>query len=142
MITKPLKDTEFTYIRSLLSKTQFTKWFQIAVFELNKTIWQDFFGIFVIFLIMDNLFGTLFYVFELKQREMLYRAFKRTCTTDRAALKHSVRPKPLFWFRSDTETQIGQYFWADTVTDTETRFQGKNPGTNFLHHQRAPIKSL
>ena len=23
----------------------------------------------------------------------------------------SARPKPLFWFRSDTETQIGQYFW-------------------------------
>ena len=25
-------------------------------------------------------------------------------------LVHSVQPKPLFWFRSDTETQIGQYF--------------------------------
>ena len=23
----------------------------------------------------------------------------------------SVRPKPLFWFRSDTETQIDRYFW-------------------------------
>ena len=22
-----------------------------------------------------------------------------------------VQPKPLFWFRSDTETQIEQYFW-------------------------------
>ena len=36
----------------------------------------------------------------------------------------SVRPKPLFWFRSntDTETQIGRYFRADIVTNTETRF--------------------
>ena len=24
--------------------------------------------------------------------------------------EHSVRPKPLFWFRSNTETQIGRYF--------------------------------
>ena len=28
-------------------------------------------------------------------------------------IRYSVRPKPLFWFRSDTETepQIGRYFW-------------------------------
>ena len=37
-----------------------------------------------------------------------------------------IRPKPLFWFRSNT------------VTDIETRFQEKNPVTNFFHHQRAP----
>ena len=54
--------------------------------------------------------------------------------------KISVRPKPIFWFRcdTDTETQIGRYFRADTVTDTETRFQGENPVTNFFHQQRAP----
>ena len=28
----------------------------------------------------------------------------KTCTS-------SVRPRPLFWFRSNIETQIGQYFW-------------------------------
>ena len=58
---------------------------------------------------------------------------------------------PLFWFRSDTETetQIGRYFRpvllsADTVTDTETTFQRENlvtdkaellqEGTFFLIH--------
>ena len=37
----------------------------------------------------------------------------------------SVRQKPLYWFRSDTntETQIGWYFWANIITETETRFQ-------------------
>ena len=47
----------------------------------------------------------------------------------------SIRPKPLFWFRSNTntETQIGWYFRADTVTNTETRFQEKNPVANFSH---------
>ena len=41
----------------------------------------------------------------------------------------SIRPKPLFWFRSntDTKTQIGGYIWADNVTDTETRFQWNTP---------------
>ena len=55
-------------------------------------------------------------------------------------LNYSVQPKPLFWFKSntDTETKISWYFWANTVTDTETRFQGENPVTNFFHHQRAP----
>ena len=27
---------------------------------------------------------------------------------------------------------------ADTVTDSETRFQGENPVINFFHYQRAP----
>ena len=42
------------------------------------------------------------------------------------------RRRPIFPFRSGTETHIGRYFRADTVTDTETRFQGKNPVTNFF----------
>ena len=35
----------------------------------------------------------------------------------------SLRPKSIFWFRTDTEieTKIGQYFSIDTVTDTEKR---------------------
>ena len=45
-------------------------------------------------------------------------------------LKNSERPKPLFWFRSNAENQIGQYFQADRVTDTRTKFQGENPVTN------------
>ena len=59
---------------------------------------------------------------------------------NRILLKTSVWPKPLFWFRSDTdtETQIGRYFGADTATDTETRFQGENSVTNFFRHKRAP----
>ena len=34
-------------------------------------------------------------------------------TTITTSLHPSVRPKPLFWFRPDTETktQIGGYFW-------------------------------
>ena len=56
----------------------------------------------------------------------------------------SIRQKPLFWFRSntDTETQIGRYFRADTVINTKTRFQGKNPVTNFFYHERAPTTKL
>ena len=50
----------------------------------------------------------------------------------------SVRLKPLFWFRSDTETHIGRYFRADTVTDTETKFQGKNLVTNFFPSSKDP----
>ena len=37
----------------------------------------------------------------------------------------SVRPKPLFWFRSDTETET-KILSADAVTDTETTFQREN----------------
>ena len=42
-----------------------------------------------------------------------------------ACLLLRVRPKALFWFRTDTDTQaqIGPYFWTNTVTYTETRFQ-------------------
>ena len=41
-------------------------------------------------------------------RHILYMSFASS----------SVRPKTLFWFMFDTEseTQIAQYFWADTVT--------------------------
>ena len=49
-------------------------------------------------------------------------------------VQNSVRPKPLLWFRSNTETQIDRYFQANT----ETKFQGKNPVINIFHHQRAP----
>ena len=35
------------------------------------------------------------------------------------------------WFRSNIETQIDRYFRADSVTNTETRFHGKNPVTNL-----------
>ena len=51
----------------------------------------------------------------------------------------SVRQKPLIWYRSDTdtETQIGRYFQADILTDTETIFQGESSVINFFHHQRA-----
>ena len=40
----------------------------------------------------------------------------------------SVQPKPLFWFKSNTktETQIGRYFSANTITNTETTFQREN----------------
>ena len=38
----------------------------------------------------------------------------------------SGRPKQLFWFRSNTKTQIGRYFHGNTVTDTETTFQKEN----------------
>ena len=40
----------------------------------------------------------------------------------------SVRPKPLFWFRSNTEaeSQNGRYFWAKTVTSRTPRFKGRN----------------
>ena len=46
----------------------------------------------------------------------------------------SVRPKPLFWFRCNTETQIltGHYFLTDTVTHTVTTFQRENLVTNTL----------
>ena len=59
-----------------------------------------------------------------------------------SCLLSSVRPKPIFWFWSDTETQIGLIVSADTVTNTETTFQRENLVTNsmgyFFNHKRAP----
>ena len=52
----------------------------------------------------------------------------------------SVWPKPLFWFRSNTETntQIGQYFQSIP----KPHFKRKNLVTDFVmfffHHKRAP----
>ena len=44
--------------------------------------------------------------------EAMPEAFKPgNCQID-----NSKQQKTLFWFRSDTETQNGLYFWADTVT--------------------------
>ena len=39
---------------------------------------------------------------------------------------HTVQPKPLFWFRYKTKTQIGQYFLADAVTNNKPTFQREN----------------
>ena len=55
---------------------------------------------------------------------------------------YSVRPKPLFWFTSDTdtETQFGWYFWANMQYCNRYRNQisGENPVNNFFHHQMTP----
>ena len=56
-----------------------------------------------------------------------------------------VRPKSLFWFRSNNETQtkIGRYFSTDTVTNTETTFQRENLVSDsmvyFFHSKKALI---
>ena len=49
-------------------------------------------------------------------------------------------PKPLFWFKSNTETQIGRYFLPDTVTDPETTFQSGDLVTNSLGYFFSVIK--
>ena len=48
------------------------KWFNIAVFEVDRTIWQDFFCIVEIFSTVANLFCNIFYAFELKKRKKCY----------------------------------------------------------------------
>ena len=57
----------------------------------------------------------------------------------------SVRPKPLFWFRSDNDTKT--FILADTVTNTETNtdestLQKENLDTDsmgyFFHHNMVP----
>ena len=44
----------------------------------------------------------------------------------KAAVVSSVRPKPLFWFRSDIEIQNGRYFQADTLTNRNYRYRKKS----------------
>ena len=85
-------------------------------------------------------FGGKGELFEIRLKTTVWRILSPPSPRNLLTVRTSVRPKPLFWFRynTDTETQIGQYFRADTVTDTETRFQGENPVTNFFYHQRAP----
>ena len=43
----------------------------VALFELNRTIWQDFFCIFVIYFTKGNFFGNLLHPFELKYRKFI-----------------------------------------------------------------------
>ena len=48
------------------------------------------------------------------------------------------RPKPLFWFRSDTQTEtlIWPLLSADTITDTETtKFQMYIGSVGYFSHQ-------
>ena len=53
---------------------------------------------------------------------------------DDLSIDYSVRPKPVIWFRSDTETetQIGRYFCLIPVTNIETIFQKENLVTNSM----------
>ena len=52
---------------------------------------------------------------ELTKRKTISNKSKY-CWLIPLCIQCSVRPKPLFWFRSETETQNGWYFPANTVT--------------------------